>query len=353
MRPLTDLFGASQFSTGLMVGIVALVVTFPTALGLSALFPRRGRRPGLVGPVFALATVFALDGTLGTDVIFSVPDDVLIALGLLWVAGTIAALTPVAWLVGPLAAIPGAVMLADANAGLADGWVPVAMVIGTVLIGATAADFDRRTARFGLGPLLLFTAVAGIYVTVPDTELMRAVMGVGLALVFLAWPYAAAALGGGGAYAAVGILLWITPIDGIGRSGSIIGAIGAFALLFGEPIGRVIARELESRARLARHPIKRPRAMVVGAQLVLVFYATRIAGQAQTASGALLLMIPGIVASIACGVFFVIPERRRHRLPSARSSRRSTEPVATSPPRGNGGRGKRRLHGHGSHDDYV
>jgi hypothetical protein len=199
---------------------------------------------------------------------------------------------------------------------------------------------------------LLFLTVAGIYVTVPDTELMRAVMGVGIALVFLAWPYAAASLGGGGAYAAVGILLWIAPIDGIGRAGSIVGAIGAFALLFGEPLGRVIAREMEGRLRLPRFPIKRPRAMVVGAQLALVLYATRIAGRAESGSEALLLLIPGIVASIACGVFFVIPERRRHRLPSARSSRRSS-PAGAPAPSGNSGRGKRRLQGHGSHDDYV
>jgi hypothetical protein len=352
LRPFTDLFGASQFSIGVLVGALALVVALPAALGLAALFPKRGRRPGLVGPVFAVATVLALDGTLGTDVIWPVPGAVVTGLALMWLAGQIAGLTQAPWLVGPIAAVPGAVVLAGANEGLPAGWVPVVIVIGSVMIGATAADFDRRTARFGLGPLLLFVTVAGIYVTVPDTELMRAVVGVALPLVLLAWPYAAASVGAGGAYAAVGVLLWITPIDGIGRAGSIVGAVGAFALLYGQPLGRVLAARLESRMRIPQYRLRRPREMVVGAQVVLVLYATRIAGRAETASEALVLLVPGIVASVAFGVLCVIPERRRHRSRNGgtgggpRSKGTAPRSVPTS-------RGKRRLLGYGSHDDYV
>ncbi len=186
MSPLSDLFEASQFSTGLLVGTLAVLVTLPVALGLAALFPKSFRRPGLVGPAFAVSAVMALDGTLGTEEIIAVPSGVGLGLVLLWLAGTIAARTPAPWLVGPLAAVPGAVVLAGENKGLDAGWVPVLMVIGAVIIGATAADFDRRTARFGLGPLLLVVTVCGIYVTVPDTELMRAMVGV--ALRSRSWP---------------------------------------------------------------------------------------------------------------------------------------------------------------------
>ncbi|MGZ6964996.1 MAG: hypothetical protein ACXVKA_12360 [Acidimicrobiia bacterium] len=348
MRPLTDLFGASQFSTGFVVGIVTLLVTFPAALGLAALFPRRGHRPGLAGPGFTVATLVALGGVTGTDLIQSIPNDVLLGLALLWLAGAVAARTQAPWLVGPVAALPGAIVLAGANVGLQAAWVPVVIALGAAVIGATAADFDRRTARYGLGPLLFFIAVFGIYITVPDTELMRAAVGVALPLVFLAWPYAAASLGSGGAYAAVGILLWIMPIDGIGRPGSIVGAIGAFALLIGEPLGRVLARGLEGRMRLKRLPIRNPRVTVLGAQVVLMLYATRVAGRVQTASMAFVLLIPGLVASIAFGVFLVIPERRRHR---GRKSRH--DPSSPQSRHSSGGRGKRRLSGYGSHDDYV
>ena len=146
------------------------------------------------------------------------------------------------WLVGPIAAIPGAVLLAGANDGLDAGWVPIVIVVGTVVIGATAADLDRRTARFGLGPLLLFITVAGIYVTVPDTELMRAVVGVAMPLVLLR--LAVRRRGArlrrrvrGGRDAAVD-----HPDRRDRPRGAIVGVVGAFALLVGEPLGRVLAR---------------------------------------------------------------------------------------------------------------
>lgn len=351
MRPLTDLFGASQFSTGFVVGVVALLVTLPAALVLSALFPKRGRRPGLAGPAFAIGTVVALGGAAGTDLIQSVPTDVVLGLVLLWLAGAIAGRTEAPWLVGIVAALPGGIVLASSRQGLGAGWVPVVIAGGAALIGATTADFDRRTARFGLGPLLFFIAVFGTYITVPDTELMRATVGVALPLVFLAWPYAAASLGSGGAYAAVGMLLWIMPIDGIGRPGAIVGSIGAFALLIGEPIGRIIGRELESRVRLHRLPIRKPLVTVLAAQIILMLYATRVAGRVQTASAALLLLIPGLLASVAFGVFLVLPEKRRHH-PRTESSKRVSS-SRTGSGRTSSGRGKRRLKGEGSHDDYV
>jgi hypothetical protein len=349
MRPITDLLEASQFSTGLLVGFLALVVALPMALGLSALFPRRGHRPGVAGPAFAVAVVLALRGALGTDPIAAVPSDVVTGLVLLWLAGTIASRTPAPGLIGPVAALPGAIVLAGANDGLAAGWVPLLIAAGTVVIGATAADFDRRTGRFGLGPLLLFVSVGGIYATVPDTELMRAVVGVALALVFLAWPYAAASLGAGGAYAAAGLLLWIAPIEGIGRAGSIVGAAGAFALLVGEPLGRLLARELEGRTRLHRYPIGRPRSTLLVAQVLLVLYATRVAGMAQTASSALILLVPGFVASVAFGVLLVMPERRKHRTDaSAPTGKPSPTRVQPRPPSNGDGR-RRRF----KPDDYV
>ena len=36
-----------------------------------------------------------------------------------------------------------------------------------------AADLDRRGARLGLGPVIWLITVFGVYVTVPDTELIR------------------------------------------------------------------------------------------------------------------------------------------------------------------------------------
>jgi hypothetical protein len=335
MQPISDLLGATEFQIGLLVGTLALLVSFPVALGLTALSPQRLKRPGLVGVVFALASLAALAGTLGTDQVYPVPVDVLLGLGLLFAAGTIAARVQPAWLVGPLAAVPGALVLANENDGLQAGWIGFLIVVGTAVVGATAADLDKRGSRWGRGPILLVITVLGIYVTVPDTELMRTVVGVALPLALLGFPYAAASLGAGGAFAAVGTLLWILPVDGRGRAGSIVGAFVAFALLYGEPIGRALAAGLESRIRLNRFPVKQPRVVYAAGQLVLVAYATRVAGQAETASSALLLAIPALAGAFAFGVFFVLPERRRRRhRPRKRRARSSASRVR--PPTSNG-----------------
>lgn len=350
MTPVSDLMGSTQFAIGLLMGSIALLVALPAALGLAALFPARGRRPGLIGPVFAVASVFALNGSLGTDEIASVPGEVVLGLVLVWLAGTIGAATQYPWLVGPIASLPGALLIAGANAGLRDGWVPVLIVLGIAVVGGTAADLDRRGARYGLGPLLFFIAVGGMYFTVPDTELMRAIVGVALPLVLLAWPYAAASLGAGGAFAAVGLLLWIAPIEGIGRPGAIVGVLGAFALLVGEPLGRALVPQLLGRVRLIRFPIGHPRALVVGSQVVLTLYAARVAGMAQTAFAAMLLMIPALAAGVAFGVFLVIPERRRrHRKRRPRPSPGSPAGAAATPvPRpSSNGSPKHRSNGHG------
>jgi hypothetical protein len=310
MQPLRDILDSSQFTTGFGLGVCALVVALAVVLGLSTLSRSRRRPPGLVGPAFTIAVVLALGAVLGGDEVWDVPTKVVAGLVALWLAGMIAGWTPAPWLVGPILAIPGAWMLADSNQGLDETWVVALIAAGTVVIGATTANFDRRTSRLALGPLLLFATVGGIYLTVPDTEIMRCVVGVSLPLVLLAWPFAAACLGAGGSYAAVGLLLWIAPIEGIGRAGSVVGALGAFALLAGEPIGHAIFRAVESRTSRPRFQPRYPRALVVGAQVVLVLYASRVAGAATHSTPAMLLLLPMFLLAIGFGLFVEIPELR-------------------------------------------
>src|SRR4051812_27594642 len=144
MQPINDLLGATEFQIGLLVGTLALFASFPVALGLTALFPGSLKRPGLIGVVFALASLAALAGTLGTDQVYPVPVGVLVGVGLLFAAGTIAARVQPAWLVGPLGAMPGALVLANENDGLQAGWVGGLIVVGAGRVGADAAGPDPR-----------------------------------------------------------------------------------------------------------------------------------------------------------------------------------------------------------------
>src|SRR3954453_3900942 len=216
MGPITDLFGAHEFLVGLLAGLLATAIALPAAWALRRYRPVHGRRPGAVGPAFVVAGVIAIGGGDGLDEIWPVPGGVMWARLLLGLAGFLATRTPVPWLVGPLAAIPGGVFLADSTGGAFPKWVTAMLVLGPALIGVAATDLDRRGARFGIGPVLLGISVMGMYATVPDTEIARVAVGVMLPLVFLAWPRALASVGAAGMYAAIGLYLWIVPIESIG-----------------------------------------------------------------------------------------------------------------------------------------
>jgi hypothetical protein len=85
--------------------------------------------------------------------------------------------------------------------------------------------------------------------------------------------------------------------------------------------------------------MRRPRLIYVGAQLVLTVYAPRVAGMAQEALVATLLLVPALAAGVAFGVLLVMPERRkrrhRRRRNGSRSRAKSTAP-SVSRPRPNG-----------------
>ena len=104
-----------------------------------------------------------------------------------------------------------------------------------------AADLDRRAARLGLGPVLWLLTVFGVYVTVPDTELIRPLVGVAIPLALCGWPLRVARVGAGGAAAGIALLMWVGAAEGYGRPGSIVGAAAALGLFLVEPAGRSAA----------------------------------------------------------------------------------------------------------------
>jgi hypothetical protein len=222
MTPVSDLVGTTEFAIGLLMGSVAFLVALPAALGLGVLFPARGRRPGLVGPVFAVASVFALNGNLGTDEIASVPGEVVLGLLLVWLAGTIGAATRYPWAVGPIASLPGGFLIAGANAGLADGWVPVLIVLGIAVVGGTAADLAAAALHSWT---VSVPSRSSDLLRVPDTEPCGP-----LSDWRSRWCSRLALRGGGarrrGCYA--GDCSSGSPIEGIGRRGRV-GVVGAFA----------------------------------------------------------------------------------------------------------------------------
>ncbi len=334
MQALRTLIDAPEFHTGLLAGMVALLVSAIVVAALRAAGSNRnGRhghaRPGLVGPAFVVAGLAGISGLGPLDP--AVPTRVVFALAGLWLAGEIGARTAVP--IGAVLALVAGIVLADPSAGSAI-WITLILVLVPAIAGTTTADFDRRTARHGLGPVLMLVSIGGLYTTVPDTELALVVLGAAIPVTLLAWPRAWARLGAGGAYAAIGLYVWVATVEGAGRTGSIVGAVAVLALLVLEPIGRLVG---------PRVPVERlppilttarvtPYTLVV-AQLLLVAWASRVAGLADDPITALVLALPALVLGLGVGIASTVESEESTARPRSPRDRRGRHDRRDARPR--------------------
>jgi len=319
MDGIRTLLDSGETLAGLVVGTVMLVATLAVLHGRapeSGLLdpPARGAstsgtsRPGLVGPALVTATLVAVAGVGPLPRAGSVPVAVALGVLVLFVAGELAARAGGAWRepLGLVLALPGGALLATAVD--APAWEIALLVAGPSVAGVAAADCDERGAAAGVGPLLALVALAGMYATVPDTELVRAALGAALPLMLLAWPRARARLGRGGCFAFVGLFLWIAVVEGAGRAGSVVGAAACLGLLVLEPVADRLRGESPPPCRSSLAPL-------IAGQVILVVYFARVAGFAARASVAFLLAVPVAVGAVA--LLVGLNRRARRAGPSA------------------------------------
>ena len=349
VNQITTLVDFWEFQSGWVLGWLALPVV--VLLGWSGRAQRHGRRSpyGLVGIAWVIASLMALAGWAGHEPVLGsagfgeLPAQLLVGLALSAVAVELAFRTPNPKVIGCLLGIPGAVLVGTASDFRGPSWTAPLVIVTTLVGGPLAADVDRRAARLGLGPVLWLITVIGVYATVPDTELVRPLVGVAIPLAIAGWPLRAARLGAGGVAAATGLLTWVAGLDGYGRPGRS-WAPGALGLLLVEPLGRIA---LKGRVRpLARRiGVKGFVAAFVGAEIVVVFWATRRRGD-------------GRHRRAGRGAADSRPDRRRRarRVPRALEAaaprphvvRTASEPVgvrAAHPSSGVSGRSRRRESG--------
>ncbi len=254
MSWFTTLTDFPEFGDGWAAGWRVAVLAGLGGL-LVRLMLRRRLTPGLAGPAWVLGSLAALNGWWGLPGVGLearagwIPAGLF--LGLLALAGGVelAMHTPNPKAIGVLLAFPGAVIVGVASDFQGPGWVRP-LVIATITLGAPmVADLDRRSARLALGPLLWLVTVIGVYATVPDTELVRPLVGVAIPVALLGFPIGLARLGGAGSAAAVGLLVWIGAQQGYGRPGSIVGVAAALGVFWAEPTGRSLLRRWVAAAR--------------------------------------------------------------------------------------------------------
>ncbi|MBK5289963.1 MAG: hypothetical protein JJE46_16030 [Acidimicrobiia bacterium] len=249
----------------------------------------------MLGGAFVVATLVATRW-LGPDVGgATVSSRVVVALLLLWLAGTLAArVRRGRGLAGGLLAIPGGVLLASSVAG-SRPWAAALLIVGPAIAGTGTADLDERLGSSGTAALAFAVALGGMYATVPDTELVRSGLGAATWITLLAWPFAVGRIGRGGAYGASGLFLWMALVAGAGRPGSTIGAAACLGMLIVEPLGRLLARPVPMRPT---RPGITPPALIIAAQCALALYFSRVAGFQVLASHAALMALPALVAAV-------------------------------------------------------
>ncbi len=145
------------------------------------------------GLLFALAGVVALGWWRGVPTA--------LAVGLAGVAGATAI---VGWARLPLwsaaiAVLPFAWLIAERGGLPHVGWVRVVAIVVICVVGLLAAVGDDVSSALATGPILLAITTAGVYVCTPDTEEVRTLLGVALALMILGWPLRWIRLGRAGA----------------------------------------------------------------------------------------------------------------------------------------------------------
>jgi hypothetical protein len=180
-----------------------------------------------------------------------------------------------------VALAPGAVVLGASVPEVWPAWIRIVAMIGALAGGVLGVDADRRAPR--LVPLLLAVGAVGVYLCVPDTEAPKAMLGALLA---------AAVLGleprlrhRCGVAAVVGLFVWVSAYGGLGRAGSVVGALACLGVVLLIPIVRW---STTNRVHVA---------LLVAVQAGLVLYLSRVAGLERSGWSALLLAIPAFAVA--------------------------------------------------------
>jgi hypothetical protein len=274
---LLDLLTQTDFLTGLFLGAVAAVA-----------FVVIGREGGIGwGLAVSAATALGIGLTSGLE------RSLLLGLALLvfggwWLerAGSSDSAMPSSaqvpgWLVVGL----GALVVTGVEGVRIDSMIRVLAPLVVVGAGYLLSRWATSPHRWLLGPLWAATAF-GVWVTVPDTELARVLLGSSLGLALTTTPKGRSIrISSAGAFALAGALVWISIGGGAERDASIIGAWGALGVLALLPL-------------LGRRSEGLPTWAVVGSHLAVVAISTRVMGLWGEPMPALL----GVLAVLAAGL---------------------------------------------------
>ncbi len=325
MEKLTQLTDTHEFRVGLAVGmaIAAALLVIGLITRFSPLQRRCARPVGLAGLAIAggLVVLFAR-----LDEVRERGDDArgfrlgLVALAL---GGLVSSARPRLW-TGALAAVPGAWVIVDSGFREMKPNIRLAVMLTIVVACPLLASFERRSPVPGLSAALLAVTAFGHYVTVPDTEKARAVVGLTVPIGLVGWPLRLVAVGQAGAYAAVGALAWAATSGGSARTGSVAGACASFGVLVAAPVAWEVTATRFRRAPVdPPEPIpaswittcgRHPAAVLLTLHAVLVLWGSRVAGLQDRLVPATVLAAPVLALGTLLVAWLVSPAGAPRRL---------------------------------------
>jgi hypothetical protein len=225
-----DLLTRPDFGLGVIAGL--------TVLGLSAIGNERLGRIGVSwGVLLTAACMVAIHLTVGRRAGVN--------LGLLGLAvGGWAHHQALGWLraIGWIAIGIGALLIAM-RGGLSQlSWTLPVTVLAIVIIGPILARWSDLRSGELVGPMLAMTAF-GIWVTVPDTEAARVLLGVTLTAGMATLKPLRIRLSHQDGFIIAGLVIWIVASSGQARAASILGGWACLGLLVLIPI--LVGRDQE------------------------------------------------------------------------------------------------------------
>ena len=184
-------------------------------------------------------------------------------------------------LAGGLALLTGAALLAESLPGPVSGGTRFLVFAAALVLLPPTERVGDRTPRLVL--VVLVVAVIGIFVCVPDTELLIPALGGFLGAAFVLLDPELAGWSGGTSVAG-GLLLWLSAADGYGRLGSVVGGMACAAAV-------LLLAEFATGRREPGLP-----ALVV--PVVYIAFCARVAGLRDSGWAAALLVALAVVVAV-------------------------------------------------------
>ena len=181
-------------------------------------------------------------------------------------------------------------------------WVLVAFPFVVLAIGMAVRTLNQPPISELLG-VMFAVSIFGVWVTVPETDMIRVLLGVSIPLALVTLPVIRGRVTGAGAFALMGLIAWLTVDGGSARPVSIIGGWAAMGLL---PLIPLVGLH-------RRSPRRGP---ILGLHVIAVVLASRVVGSWESVVAA---SVGVLVLAVAFVMILRIVPVRPERANSAHS----------------------------------